>query len=152
MIVVDKVTKEYQIGEKTAAYGTLREHIDLKVEVRTAIRQALHLVLADQDPDRQEDRLERHDEREEVERVGIEGPCPGHQAGVHSDPRDEPREMDDRERGGARDANESSGTPRAERAGAERIGLELGDPRDITTRRGRRAVLGDRHVSTSLKR
>ena len=120
----------------------LREHIDLKIEVRTPVRQAFHLVLADQDPDRQEDRLERHDEREEAERIGIERPHPRYQARVHGEPHDKPHQMDHGERRGARDANESCGTPRAERARTERIRLELGDPLDIATRHVGRTIFG----------
>ena len=50
----------------------LREQVDLEIELRAPVREPHLVVLRDQDERGQEDRLQRHAQREEGERVGVE--------------------------------------------------------------------------------
>ena len=101
-------------------------------------------VLADQDEDRQEDGLERDDQREEAERERIDGAPAGHEPGVPGDPRREPDNVEPREPARAGDprdgVREALGRGRLSRSLG---GLDLGDRPDVSRQegRGRRAAV-----------
>jgi hypothetical protein len=71
----------------------LREQVDLKIQMGTAVSLTHHLILANQDPDGEKDCLERHDHREQTERLGVERLDERHPPAVDQDPAREPCEM-----------------------------------------------------------
>jgi hypothetical protein len=95
------------LAEQPEGCGRFRlgEHVDLKIEVRAAVRQPGHAVLAIEDGDSDEDRLKRHDHREQVERVRIERLDSPDIASIHRDPRGKPDHM---ERGEPRPAGDGA--------------------------------------------
>jgi uncharacterized membrane protein YeaQ/YmgE (transglycosylase-associated protein family) len=78
-----------------------------------------------------EDRLERHDQRQQAERERIEGLQVAHDPDVDENPDREPDQMRDRERRRAGGARDHPRDPLAGRAGRELVILQLGDPLDV---------------------
>jgi hypothetical protein len=112
----------------------LGEQVDLQIEVRAPLRLPRHLILTDQDPDGQEDRLQRHQHGQEVERKGIEGLERLEAVGpltVDGDPHREPDEVSDGEGRGPGRPGDRGRDALADRPGPELLRLELGDPLDI---------------------
>src|SRR5262249_19913265 len=68
-------------------------------------------VLADQHEARQEDRLERHDHRQQAERKRIERLEPRHRHDVHRHPHHEPHAVEDEERHAPRERRDHVGDP-----------------------------------------
>ena len=84
----------------------LGEQIDLQVEMTALVGLPRQSILAGEDEQCQEDRLERDRRRQQREREGIERPNSPDCAGVYGDPRTEPEEMKNEDRtatGGAGD-------------------------------------------------
>src|SRR5262245_27621839 len=79
----------------------LRQEVDLEIEVRPPVALPGEIVLADQDENRQEDRLERDDQGEKTERKRIDGMPARHESDVPGDPPREPGDMETREPGRA---------------------------------------------------
>src|SRR4030095_3062421 len=113
----------------------LGEQVDLEIEVRPAVGESRHAVLADHHTDRDEDRLERHHHGEEIERIGIERReprDPGAQpAEIQRDPAHEPDGVQEGEGAGAGEGHQSVAHALGQRAAAEVLRLEVGDLLDV---------------------
>ena len=105
------------------------------------------VVLTHQNEDRQEDGLERYDQREEAEGERVDGAPAGHEPRVPRDPPREPENMEPRDPGAPGDSRD--GVREALGRGPTRPlgGLDLGDRRRVSRHQGRRCrVAGRRFV------
>jgi hypothetical protein len=109
----------------------LGQQVDLEIEVGAPVRLAGHAVLADQDTDGDEDRLEGHDHGQEAERVGVEGTQAGNRAQVDDDPAGEPEHVEQGEAAAAGQRRQVVADPFGQRPLIEVLGLEVGDLLDI---------------------
>src|SRR5688572_14175443 len=73
------------------------KHIHLQIEVRPLLRLACQSVLRHQHEDGKKDRLQRHNERQEVERIRVERLDTGHGARVDKQPQAETDQVKQRE-------------------------------------------------------
>src|SRR5687767_4807863 len=95
--------------------------------MRATVSLPRHLILADENPDREKDRLERYDHREQVKREGIERFEARYPPAVDQDPAREPHEMGDCKERGAGSPGDGAGDSLARRARLQLLLLQPGD-------------------------
>ena len=111
-----------------------REEVDLQIEMSALVCLTDHSVLRHQNEQRQEDRFERHEERQKVEWKWIKRGDDRQVAGVHEDPRQKQDGVHDREWHAARQAVDKVAQPITRRPLMEGGALQVGDLADVAVR------------------